>query len=239
MNQKKTFLAIIPARGGSKRIPKKNIISLGEKPLIAWTIDAAKNCKYLDEIMVTTDDPEIRKIAISYGASAPFLRPQFLASDTATSYDTIKHTIDFYKESQNRDFDFIVLLQPTSPFRTGQQITESVVLLKEKNASSIVSVCKAEHSPLWMNSLPEDGNMNNFIRNEFKKTRSQDLIVHYRLNGAIYICETNKLLAEESFFIKSNSFAYVMSRESSLDIDEPIDFRFAEFLVAGISENSQ
>ena len=234
MHDGKTFLAVIPARSGSKRIPRKNILSLGEKPLIAWTIEAAKNCKYLDEIMVTTDDAEIRKIALSYGASSPFLRPQFLASDTASSYDTIKHTIDFYKESQNREFDFIVVLQPTSPFRTGQQITESVALLAEKKASAIVSVCKADHSPLWMNSLPENGSMNNFIPNEFKKSRSQDLAVYYRLNGAIYICNTNRLLAEESFFIKSNSFAYVMSRESSLDIDEPLDFKFAEFLVTRI-----
>lgn len=238
MFQEKTFIAIIPARGGSKRLPKKNKLNLGGKPLISWTIDSAKKCKFLDEVMVTTDDPEIRDLAIACGANSPFLRPEYLATDEASSYDAIIHTIEFYKKQLKREFDFVVILQPTSPFRTGGQITEAILLLAEKSASSIISICKAHHSPLWMNSMPENMSMNNFISDSVKNTRSQDLTPHYQLNGAIFICEIKKLIAEKTFFLKSNSFAYEMNRETSLDIDDSLDFKFAEFIISRMSEES-
>ena len=225
MLNRKTFLAIIPARGGSKRLPRKNILDLAGKPLIAWSIEAGLQSKYIDKVIVTSDDDEILNIAKKFG-SETIKRPDKLASDTATSFDAIKHTI----ENIDR-YDYIVLLQPTSPLRTAAQIDGAIELLESKNADAIVSVCEMDHSPLWSNMLPKDGSMNDFIRDEVKNKRSQDLEPYYRLNGAIYIIKTDKLLEEKSFFIEKNIFAYRMDRESSVDIDEEMDFIIATALM--------
>lgn len=232
MPQKKTFLAIMPARGGSKRLPRKNVLDLGGKPLIAWSIDAARDCPYLDEVMVTTDDAEIADVARLHGANVPFLRPSALASDTVASFDAIKHAIDFYQHELGKEFDFIVLLQPTSPLRGARDISAAIELLEQKKADAIISVCEVDHSPLWMNTLPDDLSMDKFIRDEVKNVRSQDLPKNYRLNGAIYICRTSRLLAEGSFFISENIFAYIMNRNASVDIDDISDFRLAQSLLS-------
>lgn len=228
MYKEKTFLAIIPARGGSKRLPRKNILELAGKPLIAWTIEAAIESNLIDKVIVTSDDDEILSISKKYGSEI-IKRPEHLASDTSTSFDAIKHTIE-----NTEEYDYIVLLQPTSPLRTEKHIIESIKLLEEKNADAIVSVCEMDHSPLWSNTLPEDRNMNSFLREEVLNQRSQDLEEYYRLNGAIYICKTDKLLEEKSFFLKDNIFAYMMDRESSVDIDEEIDFKMAEIIKGNI-----
>jgi CMP-N,N'-diacetyllegionaminic acid synthase len=221
----KTFLAIIPARGGSKRLPRKNVLDLIGKPLIAWTIEAAMKSQYIDKVVVSSDDDEILDIAEQYGSDT-IERPEDLASDTASSFDAIKHTIENIES-----YDYVVLLQPTSPLRTEEHIDKAIELLEIKNADAIVSVCEMEHSPLWSNTLSNDGNMNCFIREEVKNKCSQDLETYYRLNGAIYICRTTKLLEEKSFFIADNIYAYVMDRESSVDIDEAMDFKLAEMLM--------
>lgn len=224
MLDKKTFLAIIPARGGSKRLPRKNVLPLAGKPLIAWTIEAALNSKLVDKVLVTSDDDEILKVSESFGA-ATIKRPAELAQDTSTSFDAVKHTIE-----NTEKFDYIVLLQPTSPLRTSQHIDEAIQLLESKNADAIVSVTEMEHSPLWANTLPENGSMTGFLRDDLLNTRGQDLETFYRLNGAIYICRTDKLLEAGSFFIKENIYAYKMSQTSSIDIDTELDFKWAEFL---------
>ena len=223
MNKERTFLVIIPARGGSKRLPRKNILDLNGKPLIAYSIEAGLQSKYIDKVIVSSDDNEILEIAAKYKAET-IKRPDFLASDTATSFDAIKHTIENLE-----NYEYIVLLQPTSPLRTAKHIDEAIELLKKKKADAVVSVCEMEHSPLWSNNLDESLSMNSFLRDEVLNKRSQDLDTFYRLNGAIYICKTEKLLKEKRFFLKENIFAYVMDKESSVDIDEEIDFRFAEF----------
>lgn len=225
MHKYKTFLAIIPARGGSKRLPRKNVRDLAGKPLIAWTIEAGLKSKYLDQVIVSSDDEEILEISRQYGADT-IKRPDELASDTATTFDAIKHTIDSLEK-----YDYVVLLQPTSPLRNSEHIDEAIELLLKKQADAIVSVCEVDHSPLWANTLPEDGNMSHFIRDEVKNKRSQDLEKYYHLNGAIYICKTHKLLDEKSFMLKENIFAYKMDRESSVDIDESLDFSLAEILI--------
>lgn len=225
MLNKKTFLAIIPARGGSKRLPKKNVLPLAGKPLIAWSIEAARKSKYLDAVVVSSDDDEILELAKEYKAQI-IKRPAELASDTATTIDVIKHTLQMKAE-----YDYIVLLQATSPLRTVEHIDEAIELLEEKNADAIVSVCEMEHSPLWSNTLPANGNMKNFLKKEILNKRSQDLEKYYRLNGAIYICKREKLLKEETFLLQDNIFAYVMRRENSIDIDEAIDFSMAEILL--------
>lgn len=224
MYKDKTFLAIIPARGGSKRLPRKNLLDLCGKPLIAWSTEAGSKSKYIDKVVVSSDDDEILNISKTYGAET-IKRPAELASDTATTFDAIKHTIDSLQK-----YDYVVLLQPTSPLRNQKHIDEAIELLESKNADAVVSVCEMDHSPLWSNTLPTDGNMNSFLRDEVLNKRSQDLEMYYRLNGAIYICKTQKLLKEKSFLIRDNIFAYKMDRTSSIDIDEKIDFLIAKTL---------
>ena len=222
------YLAIIPARGGSKRLPDKNILDLNGKPLIAWSIETAKKSKKIDDIVVTSDSDKILDIAKTYNIKT-IKRPDFLASDTATTFDAIKHTIESLKEK----FEYIVLLQPTSPLRNEKHIDEAIELLEKKNADAVISVCEVDHSPLWSNTLPENLDMSNFIRDEVKNKRSQDLEKYYRLNGAIYICKTDRLLEEKTFFIKDNIFAYVMDKRDSVDIDDAVDFKLAEILIKG------
>ena len=225
MHNDKTFLAIIPARGGSKRLPRKNVLDLAGKPLIAWSIEAGLKSKYIDKVIVSSDDDEILKIAKQFGSNS-IKRPNNLASDTATSFDAIKHTIDNVEK-----YDYIILLQPTSPLRNSEHIDAAIESLNEKNATAIVSVVEMEHSPLWSNTLPDDNSMSGFLSEDVKNKRSQDLEIYYRLNGAIYICATERLLREESFFIKDSIFAYKMQKENSVDIDEAIDFEYAELLM--------
>lgn len=230
--KKKSFLAIIPARGGSKRLPRKNILDLNGKPLIAWSIEASLNCDYINETLVTSDDDEILNISQKYGAHI-IKRPDDLASDTASSFDAIKHAID----SSTIDYEYIVLLQPTSPLRNSRHINEAINLLEEKNADAIISVCEMEHSPLWSNTIPDNNSMQDFLLDSIKNLRSQDLPTYYRLNGAIYICKKNILLEENSFFIKENIYAYKMGTNKSIDIDTYQDFQYAEFLMKGLSHN--
>jgi len=218
----KSFLAIIPARGGSKRLPRKNVLELKGKPLIAWSIEAGLDSKYIDDVIVSSDDDEILNIAKKYNATT-IKRPNYLASDTATTFDAIEHTI----KNINK-YDYIVLLQATSPLRDKKHIDEAIELLAKKGADAIVSVCEMDHSPLWSNTLDESLSMNGFLRDEVLNKRSQDLEKYYRLNGAIYICQLDKLLEEKSFFLKENIFAFKMDRKSSVDVDEEIDFKMVE-----------
>lgn len=225
MYKNKTFLAIIPARGGSKRLPRKNVLDLARKPLIVWSIKAGLKSKYIDKVIVSSDDDEILRISKIYGADT-IQRPDELAGDTSTTFDAIKHVIDNCEK-----YDYIVLLQPTSPLRNEKHVDDAIELLEDKNADAVVSVCEMDHSPLWSNTLDESLSMIGFLKDEVLNTRSQDLEKYYRLNGAIYICKTDKLLEEKSFFLKDNIFAYKMNRESSIDIDEEIDFKIAQVLM--------
>lgn len=220
------YLAIIPARGGSKRLPKKNILKLAGKPLIAWSIEAALRSRAINRVLVTSDDDEILTISKCYGADV-LKRPDALAQDTSTSLDAIKHAIE-----NSHSYEYIVLLQPTSPLRTYQHIDEAIEFLEEKKADAVISVAEVEHSPLWMNVLPADNSMTGFLRENVLNCRSQDLPAYYRLNGAIYICRTEKLLEQNSFFLESNIYAYKMNTKSSVDIDSEFDFKLAEFLMA-------
>ena len=187
------FLAIIPARSGSERLPHKNKLNLCGKPLISWTIEAAKRSKYIDKIAVTSDDSEILKIAKKSSVEI-IVRPYELASNSATSVDVIKHSLESLDT-----YEYVILLQPTSPLRNYQHIDESIKFLKQKNADAIISVCKTDHNPLWSNRLDSNLNMSNFIENEQSSKRSQDLEKFYRLNGAIYICKTENFLKENTF----------------------------------------
>ena len=223
MKGNKTFLGIIPARGGSKRLPRKNVLDLAGKPLIAWTIDAAKGSKYIDKIIVTSDDDEILQISDDLSVDTN-KRPDELASDTATTVAVTEHTID----NLNDTYDFIIILQPTSPLRTFKHIDEAIELLFKKKADAIVSVCETEHSPLWSNTLSDNKSMEGFISKDYLNKRGQDLPKYFRLNGAIYICDVCKFKQYQSLLIDKNIYAYEMSSEDSIDIDTQIDFDLAE-----------
>jgi CMP-N-acetylneuraminic acid synthetase len=222
MHKGNRILAVITARSGSKRLANKNILNLAGKPLIAWTIDEAKNSKYIDKLIVSTNSDEIATISKKCGAEVPFIRPDNLSNDNADSVSVLKHAIEYYKD----EFDYIMLLQPTSPLRIVEDIDSAIELLND-NTKAVVSVCETNHSPLWSNTLPKDLSMKSFIRDEVKNKRSQDLPIYYRLNGAVYISDI-------LYFYKMNGFlgvhtkAFVMSKERSVDIDEKSDFLFTE-----------
>lgn len=221
-------IAIIPARSGSKGLKDKNIRELNGKPLLAYTIEAAIRSEQFSCIHVSTDSEEYAKIAIQYGAEVPFLRSKEMASDTASSWDTAREVLYRYKEF-GQTFDTIALLQPTSPLRTEEDIKKGYQILKEKGANSVISVCEAEHSPLWCNTLPEDLSMNGFLKRDDNAPR-QALSVYYRLNGALYIVKTSILLEKKDIY-QSHSFAYQMSQESSVDIDTELDFCIAKVIM--------
>jgi CMP-N,N'-diacetyllegionaminic acid synthase len=234
MFNNKKILAIIPARGGTKRLPGKNILNLAGKPLIAWSIEAALGSKYIDRVIVSTDDTVIAKISREYGAEVPFIRPNELATDESSSVSVVLHAINMLKE-KGEEYEYIMLLQPTSPLRTTENIDESLELLRSSNSDASVSVCEAEHSPLWSNTLPQDSDFSNFLDYSIVNKRSQDLNQYYRLNGAIYLCLTKRLSEEKTLFIKDKIIAYKMSQEQSIDIDNKVDFCFASYLISNQS----
>lgn len=218
--------ALIPARGGSKRLPRKNVKLLGDKPLIAWSIEAALASKYIDRVIVSTDDDEIKQVSEKYGAEVPFLRPEHLSNDHATSFDVIKHSIRFVRLDQENEL--IVLLQPTSPLRLVSEIDAALEFFLTKNAKGVVSISETEHSPMWSNTLPENGCMSDFIRPEVQGKRSQDLPKFFRLNGSIYIYEILTLLEKGHIFFNENVYGFETSLETSVDIDTALDFKIAE-----------
>ncbi len=224
------ILALIPARGGSKGLPGKNIRTLHGKPLIAWSIEAAKKSKYVDRTIVSTDSSEIAAIAEEYGGELPFKRPAELAADNSTGIDVCLHAMEWLSE-KNDIYDLLLILQPTSPLRTTSDIDAAIATLDAKQAKALVSVCETDHHPWWSNQLPKDGNMKNFLRPEVLNKNRQELPTYYRLNGAIYLIET-KLIKKTRSFYGPETFAYVMPTERSIDIDTLSDFHLAEAYLA-------
>lgn len=222
-------VAIIPARGGSKGVPMKNIRPINGLPLIAYTIKAALDSELFEDVIVSTDSEEIANVAREYGADVPFVRPADISGDMATSDAVVTHAIDFMKK-QGKEYDEVFKLQPTSPLRTATHIKEAYSLFKEKNADFVVSFCECEHTPLWSGELGEDGSIDGFMSNLDKSACRQSYPTFYRLNGAIYIAKVDKFI-ENGSFIGKNGFAYVMEQIDSIDIDSQLDFNFAEFLI--------
>jgi len=220
------ILAVIPARSGSKGLVGKNIRDLMGKPLIAWTIEAALNSEVFDEVIVSTDSQEYANIAKKYGASVPFLRSEETSSDEATSWSVVKEVLNKNKTK----FDLVVILQPTSPLRTAQNIKESFDLFFEKNADFVVSVNKFSHSAAWINTIDEDLSLNRFIKEEYLNKRRQDFGQQYILNGAIYITKI-KLIDDNINMFTDKSFAYIMDESVSIDIDNELDFEMAKILM--------
>ncbi|RDU59048.1 acylneuraminate cytidylyltransferase family protein [Helicobacter marmotae] len=224
-----SFLAIIPARSGSKRLKDKNIKPLCGKPLLAWSIESALDCDYIDEVVVSTDSTLYADIALSYGASVPFIRPDSLSKDTTTTFEVLEHCIHYYKEVLNKAFDYVVLLQPTSPLRQSWHIKEACEKILSCNKDSLISISPCEHSPLWCNTLGEDEDMSHFLADSILNVRSQDLPQFYRLNGVLFIAKTEVLLTYQTFFTPK-SIAYKIENIYSSDIDSALDFDIATLL---------
>lgn len=230
MINSKRVLAIIPARGGSKRLPNKNMLPLGGKPLIKWSIDSALKSKFIDTVLVTSDSDEILSCSGSDNRLVKLKRKVELSTDTAKTIDVVINAIEILAEKENH-FDIVVLLQPTSPLRTTSHIDESLQLFDKEDALGVQSVCECAHSPVWCNVLDETLSLNNFIKSDFIGVRSQDLETYYRINGAIYIYNVKELILQNAIFFSPRVYAYKMNSIDSVDIDNNIDFEFADFLV--------
>lgn len=223
-----SILGLISARGGSKGIPYKNIKPLNGKPLIAYTIEQARESKCLTRLIVSTDDENIADMAKEYGAEVPFMRPNELAQDHTPGIDVVLHAIDWLNANEGYCPDAIMLLQPTSPFRMAADIDNAVAIYNERNPLSLVSVCIANDNPYWMMSI--NNGILTPLFGHIDHTRRQDLPKAYKLNGAIYI-SSPAMLKERRTFFTENTIPYIMPRERSMDIDDMLDFHFAEYLL--------
>ena len=221
-------LAIIPARSGSKGLKDKNIKLLNGKPLIAYSIEAAKQSGVYSHIMLSTDSEVYAQIALEYGAEVPFYRSDANASDAASSWDVVKEVLGNYKDA-GIEFDTFTLLQPTSPLRDAEDIKNAYQLFQKKKAIGVVSVCEMEHSPLWSNVLAADDSLDGFLAKASNRQR-QALETYYRINGAIYMADVNAFLEDQNLY-RSGCFAYKMPAEKSVDIDTALDFKIAETIM--------
>ena len=225
MYKNKRILAISPARGGSKGIPNKNIIDLCGKPLISYSIESGLKSTYIDNVLVSTDSSVIQNIAISYGASAPFLRPAVLSMDTSKTIDCMLHAIDYLK-AQGDYYDYVVLLQPTQPIRQPQWIDEAIELLLNSDENSLVSVCPVTQHPILMRTIKEDGHLQSILPIS-STVRRQDFPAVYTVNGSIYINRIDDNFNEQTS-LNDNRLPYIMSKEVSIDIDSFDDLKRAK-----------
>lgn len=219
----KTVLAIIPARGGSKGVPKKNILSIGGKPLIAWTIQAAKNATFIDRLILSSDCQEIIETALKYGCEVPFVRPDELATDQAGSAAVVSHALASLKES----YDYVVLLQPTSIFRSTEDIEGAVQYCVDNQVSSCVSVVECEKPPYWIYHI-QDKKLVSVIKQNAFYSRRQDCPPTYELNGAVYVIATEAFNSLQ-VFVSEDTLPYVMPKSRSLDIDTEEDIMLAKY----------
>ena len=221
------ILAIVPARGGSKGIKDKNIKEIEGRPLIEYTIEAAKRCEYIDEIVVSTDSEKIAKVAKKAGAKVPFLRPDELASDTARTIDVVLFTIEQLKLI-GQEYDIVVLLQPTSPLRDEDDICGAIEKYVSCNMKSLVSVSEVSESPILMRQIVDETHMEKLL-NINSTIRRQDMAKYYMVNGSIYINKIEELNSDTSF--NDNVIPYVMDRSHSVDIDDYVDIEVMKYYV--------
>lgn len=223
------ILVIIPARGGSKGIPHKNIKPLAGKPLIHYTIDVARQIVANEDICVSTDDPEIIQCVEDYGLKVPFVRPSELATDTAGTYDVLLHALNYY-EQQGKTYDVVILLQNTSPFRTSEQVKEALALYNS-NLDMVVSVKECSANPYYCVFEEDKEGFLNISKGDGSITRRQDAPKVYEYNGAIYVINP-KSLKEMPLYKFTKRIKYVMDEKSSLDLDTMNDWHMAELLIS-------
>ena len=227
-------IAIIPARSGSKRLPDKNIRLLGGKPLLAYSIEAAKDSGMFEEIFVSTDSNAYADIAREWGGSVPFLRSAACSTDTAASWDTVGEVLDRLEE-QGKVFDTVTLLQPTSPLRLGTDISAAYRLFEQKDANAVVSVAAADHPLSLYTTLPDDLSLESFGKSRPIDHENKQF---YRINGAIYIVKVPYLAKTKNIY-ESRCFAYIMDRDRSVDIDTGLDFDIAEAILNNLTRENE
>lgn len=226
-----SIVAVIPARGGSKGIPRKNLVRIAGRPLIAYTIEAARNAASVDRVLISTDDSQIADVANELGAEVPFLRPQELADDGAPMLGVMTHALA-WMESQGKAVEGLVLLQPTSPLRTVDHIEEAIALFRSAHASSVVSVVEVPHqfNPVSVMKLSAQGTLSPFLRDQVIVTRRQDKPMAYARNGpVVLVCQPETIRSGELY--GSRCIPYLMSEEDSIDIDTVRDVHLAEQLL--------
>jgi CMP-N,N'-diacetyllegionaminic acid synthase len=226
MIQDKSVLAIIPARGGSKGIARKNIRVVAGKPLIAWTIEEAIKSRFIDRVIVSSDDREIIEISRELGADVPFVRPQEMAKDDTPTITPIVDLLNRLSDS----YDYSVLLQPTSPLRTVQDIDECIQICFNENAKACVSVMEVDRHPYKMCTIQQDRMIQPFFESVDWNTRRQELPEIYVTNGAVYVTKVEVLLNEKTFHPHKTA-SYIMSKECSFDIDDEVDIHICETLL--------
>ena len=230
-----SVLGLITARGGSKGIPRKNIKMLAGKPLISWTIETALQSQHLDWVVVSTDDEEIARVAREWGAHVPFIRPADLARDDSSHISVVIHALDWLEKTEHLEPEYVMLLQPTSPLRTVQDIDEAIGLAKVHDAVAVVSVCEAKHHPFLCKRVLDDGTIEDFMPSTVAYKRRQDFPVVYAVNGAIYLNQRESLVRDRTFF-PVETYPYVMPPERSLDIDTPWEVHLAELILRDKNE---
>lgn len=235
------ILALITARGGSKGVPRKNVRPLAGKPLIAWSVAAALGAQTKLKLVLSTDDPEIAFVGRECGAEVPFVRPAQYASDTATSESVVQHALTWLEHNERYHPRLILLLQPTSPFRTSGDIDAALALQRERDADAVVSVTENDRPLQWLRRIDENGVLRE-LGLFTHITRRQDSEKLYRFNGAIYVIKPEVLERERTFY-PQEMLPYEMPAERSLDIDTELDFRIADLLmtqrIAGREDNDE
>lgn len=230
------ILTIIPARGGSKGCPHKNKRLLRGKPLVSWTIEAALKSQICENIVVSSDDKDILEIASSFINVMSLERPAKLATDEASSLSVVRHAIETFSQN-NTLFTHVILLQPTSPFRTAEHIDAAFSHMKHCKASSCVSIVEVEHSP-YLSFFLNAQQKPKFILKRLVSTRRQDIPLVFTTNGAIYITEIEDILRKNEFF-SEESATFIMNQKSSLDIDTELDFEIADYFARHIGAHSK
>jgi len=226
------MIAIIPARGGSKGLPGKNIKLLNGKPLIAYTIEAALKAKEVDRVIVSTDDEEIANVSLLYGAEVPFLRPAYLATDSAMAVDNYIYTVERLTVESGEEINEFVVLQPTSPLRISDDIDNAIRIFHSKDADSVISYTQEQHPVSWHKYVNSDGSFEDIFDPNI--SNRQTLRASYYPNGAVYVFKF--AMIKERKYYTDKSYAYVMPRERSVDIDYLMDFKYAEFLLTQKNE---
>jgi len=222
-----SIMGLITARGGSKGIPGKNLIPIRGRPLISYTIETALESKVFDRVMVTTDDDKIAEVSRQWGAETPFVRPANLSGDWDPTHPVVVHALEWMAENEGYYPDYMMLMQPTSPLRIVEDIREAVAIARDKDADGVISVYEPKQHPHWMFELNEDGRFADFDPHTRELARRQSLSPQYMLNGSIYLIKRSVILSQDSFYT-DRTYALVMPRERSYDIDSLHDVRVVE-----------
>jgi N-acylneuraminate cytidylyltransferase len=227
MIQGRSILAIIPARGGSKEVPRKNLREIAGKPLISWAIEEGRKSQYIDRLILSSEDPEIISMARSWSCEVPFVRPAELARDETPGIEPVLHALRVLPEK----YDYIVLLQPTSPLRLAEDIDGCLETCLCHHAPACVTVTEVDQSPFWMYRLDTSRHLVPLIDQKSLPSRRQDLPQVYTLNGAVYVAQTT-WLQQQRTFLTNETVAHIMPRERSLDVDTELDLKICESLIS-------